>query len=367
MNKKSKQENDDMFTDEQPSKEAVLKGEEKSIPLLESGWGSYGDYRLVGNGEVTNGNCGKRVSLKGCLQIEKHNVTTLDGVNYAGKVFVNRVTFHCDKPSCPVCYKRGWAIREAGRIEARITEASKRFGQPEHVVVSVPVKDYGFDLPQLRKKAVNVTQKRGVVGGCFIFHGFRYRQWKGWYFNPHFHCIGFILGGYAICRNCKRKSNCDSNCNGFDSRAWKLFQEDGWYVKVMGKRKTIFGTAWYQLNYASYAIGGQRHTVATWFGNCSYRKLKVTPEVRKKLCPICQSELVRIQYSGKKRLYLSEEDDTFEDYLEDGDVVWVVVKKRKRIVGARHVFTPEDFANPVSQDRIDEIFPKRLPQEVNIW
>lgn len=107
----------------------------------------------------------------------------------------------------------------------------------------------------------------------------------------------------------------------------------------------------------SYAVGGKRHTVATWFGSCSYRRLKVTPEVRKKLCPICESELVRIQYSGSKRLYLSEEDDTFEDFLEDGVAVWseAPLKRRKRWSGAKQ-FTPSDFATPITQDKIDELF-----------
>ena len=34
------------------------------------------------------------------------------------------------------------------------------------------------------------------------------------------------------------------------------------------------------------------------FGCCSYRKLKVTVEVRRKVCPICQHELERLRYVG---------------------------------------------------------------------
>jgi hypothetical protein len=54
-------------------------------------------------------------------------------------------------------------------------------------------------------------------------------------------------------------------------------------------------TAWYQLNHASYDKTKKRFHIATWFGVCSYRKLKVTPEKRKELCPICQHELVDIE------------------------------------------------------------------------
>ena len=99
------------------------------------------------------------------------------------------------------------------------------------------------------------------------------------------HVIGFVLDGYAKCRKCPRKSNCDSGCIGFDSRAWKLFKKDSYYVKVLGKRKSIWGTAFYQLTHSSYEDGHKHNVVTRWFGCCSYRKLKVTKDVRKELCP----------------------------------------------------------------------------------
>jgi hypothetical protein len=67
----------------------------------------------------------------------------------------------------------------------------------------------------------------------------------------------------------------------------------------LGERKSAFGTAWYQLNHASYDKTKKCFHIATWFGVCSYRKLKVTPEKRKEICPICQHELVYINYVGK--------------------------------------------------------------------
>jgi len=45
--------------------------------------------------------------------------------------------------------------------------------------------------------------------------------------------------------------------------------------------------------------------------------------MRKDVCPICQHDLVEIRYFGSKRLSLSEERDSFEDYEEDGLVVFV--------------------------------------------
>jgi len=343
----------DMFSDEQPEKEDVLKGSEKSIPLLENGWVSYGDYRLVGNGEVTNPEtCGKHATLKGCPRVDLHDFVDLEGRNFKNKVFVRRIQMSCGKPSCPKCYKYGWAVRQAGRIERRLKEASKRFGQIEHIICSVPTKDYGLSHKSSRRKVVNMLKDIGVVGGCIIFHGFRYRPHKGWYWSPHFHILGFILGGYSKCRHCKG-GDCYA-CGGFDGRAYKLYHKNGYIVRVMGERKTIGGTAWYQLNHASYKVGVKRFHVATWFGNCSYRKLKVTVEMRKELCPICQHELVKIRYVGSKRLHVSEERDSFEDYMEDGEVVFFekVRRGRKGIAGARCDEIPK-------RDLIAKLFPKK--------
>ena len=169
-----------MISDNSSSLRQELKDDFVAKPL-EKAWGSYGDYRLVGNGEVTNGYCGNFARLKGCLRVDLHNLVTLDGVNYAGKVFVRRVRFSCGKPSCPVCFKSGWAIREAENVKHRLVEASKQFGKVEHLVCSIPAKDYGLELGVLRLKVIKMLKKIGVVGGALIFHGFRYNYRKSWY------------------------------------------------------------------------------------------------------------------------------------------------------------------------------------------
>jgi len=297
-------------------------------PLAENSFGEYGDFQLVGHGKVTNDFCGKFMSYKGCLRVDLHNLITLDRTNFRGKVFVRKVHHWCNKPSCPICFKSGWAVREAGNIEGRLAEASKRFGLVEHIVASVPPRDYGLSYEALRKKVVAVLKSRGVVGGVLIFHGFRYNLRKQWYWSPHFHVLGFVLGGYSRCRHCERKWNCLAGCGGFDDRSYHNFLKDGYYVKVLDKRKTVFGTAWYQLNHASIKKNVKRFHVATWFGVCSYRKLKVTVEKRKALCPICQHDLEKLRYFGDRRFVLDRsspdyERDSYEDYEEDGRVVWV--------------------------------------------
>jgi hypothetical protein len=72
-----------------------------------------------------------------------------------------------------------------------------------------------------------------------------------------------------------------------------------------------------------------RHVVVTWFGNCSYRKLKVTYEVRKMVCPLCQHELEDGNYFGNKafalnRIALDYVRDSWMPLREDGLEVWVV-------------------------------------------
>jgi hypothetical protein len=70
----------------------------------------------------------------------------------------------------------------------------------------------------------------------------------------------------------------------------------------MGERKTIFGTAWYQLNHSTIRTNVKRPHACTWFGVYSYRRLKVKVEKRKSLCPICGEELVKLHYLGVRHI-----------------------------------------------------------------
>lgn len=177
----------------------------------------------------------------------------------------------------------------------------------------------------LRAKILGVLKARGIVGGVLIFHGFRYNKHKRWYWSPHFHVLGFILGGYR-CRSCTKQ--CFKGCGEFEDRKYRCYEKDCCIVRVLGKRKTVGGTAWYQLNHASVKVGVVRFHVATWFGVCSYRKLKVTTEYKKNVCPICHHELVRLMYIGWKRFVLDRNApeytrDSFEDLMENGRIAWV--------------------------------------------
>jgi hypothetical protein len=313
--------------------ELDLKDDFDEEPLANS-WGSFGNWQLVGNGSVTNEYCGTFFRIKACSRVELHNrikyvKVTIDGkesvVRTTGKVDRKIVLHYCNKPSCSVCYKHGWAVRLAGSIEARLKEASKRFGLIEHIIVGIPSKFWHLSYEELKKKCFEGCSVRGVIGGVLIFHGFRYNVRKHWYWSPHFHVLGFIFGGYK-CRGCKivkEKGKCgieNRGCDGFVNRNFRENEKDGLYFKVKGKRKTVWGTARYQLDHASIDVTKKRFRVATYFGVCSYRKLKVTVEKHKDLCRICKHELTWHDYFGSKRLVTDRNAPDFKLVsFEDAD------------------------------------------------
>ncbi|MHA2408087.1 MAG: hypothetical protein ACXACA_06930 [Candidatus Ranarchaeia archaeon] len=319
---------------------------------------SYGEFELVGHGRQTNSQCGKFKNFSGCLRIDLHNqVRWFFPDLKKDAVFVKSVYYSCDKPTCPTCYKFGWAVREASRMEDRLKKASNRFGLIEHIVVSVPDREYGLSLESLRKKCVKILRARGVIGGCMIFHAFRYRNSKvarkkdlpvRWFWSPHFHVVGFVGGeGYGKCRKCASNpkivhnwNKCKS-CNGFEGLTRRYYEKEGgrsgsgYIVKVLGERKTIGGTAWYQLNHASVRRGknSKKSHVATWFGVCSYRKLKLingNDVGIKHKCPICSCDLVRVRYLGVFSEHsIPKRGQIMSLFGDDGQPIWEVVTEKR--------------------------------------
>jgi len=288
----------------------------------------YGDFELVGHGSVTNKSCGLLRSFVGCPNVDLHDRITLDGENYKGKVFVKPVFFSCDKPSCPRCYKFGWAVKEAGKIELRLAEGSKHFGLVEHIVATVPPEFFHLGFEDLKVKILKVLADRMIIGGVMIFHAFRHRS-----LSPHFHVLGYILDGYGKCRSCVRSGKkCFRGCGGWEDLKYRAYERDGCIVRVMGERITVGGTAWYQLNHASIDVSKKRARVVTWFGVCSYHRLKVSDEVkkawiekRKQICPVCRHDLVPLRYFGRVALAFGSgfpKRGLWMDAYEDGQFVW---------------------------------------------
>ncbi|MGA3289308.1 MAG: hypothetical protein ABSD42_03600 [Candidatus Bathyarchaeia archaeon] len=296
----------------------------------------YRNYENVGLGEKTNALCGQFHKYSICPNVDKHRQVGLDGVSHAGLVFVRQKHYHCYNPRCNICYKHGFAVREANKATQRIKSAEKTQGKAEHFIVGIP--DSGYDLPyeRLRAKVIKILRSRGVIGGALVFHGFRYANFQesqrkgvpfGWRRAPHFHCVGFLLENYDRCRDCAKATRryvtgggktvssignekACAGCSGYESLTRKLNKGyvdaeghshpgDNYIVKVQDARKTIFGTFWYELTHATVRTDKSRFHVLTWFGSCSYRNLKVTIQKRKEVCPHCGEELKNGFYTVK--------------------------------------------------------------------
>ena len=308
--------------DLQPSREEVLHGKVNSPSALEGGGFRFGKWELVGHApHATNGRCGTFSKFLACTKLHLHNKMCFDPktgslVNYAGLADVHPVFYSCDKPSCPVCYQLGYAIRAADNVNFRLKEASKRldhvaFGDVEHIIVSMPKDLWGCpDEAVLRKYAREALEKRGIVGGCMIFHPARFGDEKRWHLGIHYHVLGYVRGGLRKCRGCSYVNDKGSRffckgCDGFYGVSKKCYESDKIIVEVKDKRKSIFGTAWYQIHHAGICTDGKRAHVVTWLGLCGYRKMKIPKEARREYdkekkpkCRICGSELVRHEYCG---------------------------------------------------------------------
>lgn len=329
----------------------------------------------VGNGVQTAEYCGSYRATYGCLHVEKHDKSTLDLVNHKGKVPLKKIFQSCDKPSCPVCFKRGWANLEARKGFKRIEAISRGYvdsdgkkhmglGQAEHIISSVPRSDYVLPFDKLKAKNQAVLESRGVLGGFSIFHLQRYRDFKkaaeqgkpqGWYISPHWHTVGWVNGGYGKCRGCpnawkdpvdggmhvKKTEKC-LVCNGFEGVTRRRFLKEGgvfkesnglgWIVKVKGERKSIQATLFYQLSHATFVRGSERAHVGTWWGVAGYTRAKLVKEDRKLdfPCPICGSPMVEVVRVGgvEEEWWVKEWEEPFLD--KDGKPTWAVVQKEEK-------------------------------------
>jgi hypothetical protein len=337
-------------------------------------WATHGVFQVVGNGEITDNNpespkkCGKMYGFVGCVKTHLHNTTTLDGVNHCGNAFVKKRIRRCYNPRCPVCY-RAWAVREAKLAAWRIREASKKYGKAEHLIASVPKSEYaifdeGYDGYLLgRARVQKILSSRGVIGGGEMFHGFRFANAResrmkgvpfGWYWNPHWHTVGFLADGYSMCRGCVH--NCDADrafcrdCGkGFEGRTRRAYDSDGWIVKVAEERKTILGTIYYQLNHSTIIPSKKRFHSLTWFGVCGIRALKLDRTEFKEnpeLCPICGSECVPLRYLGFDRARIEKEFwvKEFEEPAFDKDGLPIWVEKGESFSGSyAHYYRGGDY------------------------
>ncbi len=278
----------------------ILESKYWFLPVDDKG---HENYVPVGRGIKSSDWCGKSRGLVVCKNTEGHKGVVVKGVDCSRKVLVRLQHFWCKNAQCPVCFIRGWSVRGAKFIEGRLKVGVRRgFGKVEHIIVSVSEVDRDMSESVLRKKCRRILLACGVRGGCMIFHGFRIdreRECLKW--SPHYHVLGFGEGGYDRCRHCKG-GDCYA-CDGVEGKCYKAYKESGYIVRVLDERKTVYGTAWYQLNHATLRVGLKRFHVVTWFGICGYNNFKSEGvEGGTVPCPACGEEMARSAYVGKRRI-----------------------------------------------------------------
>lgn len=255
----------------------------------------------VGRGVVGSVFCGRFESDMVCHNVEGHKGVMLGDVNCSGKVVVRHRILRCHKSSCPICFYDGWASRLARSIEGRIAEGERRgLGKADHVTVSVPKADR--DLPEavLRRRCAAAAFDRGMNGFTMIYHAVRKDKLnKKLFRSPHYHLLGFITGGFDVCRNCGHGGKDCASCTGFKGREVRGYAKDGYLVKVHDVRKTIFGTAKYSLGHATLVLGMKRSAVVTHWGTIACCEFKSFPTPIDDSCPACKEEMVRSVKVGK--------------------------------------------------------------------
>lgn len=276
-------------------------------PVADDG---HGEWVQAGRGVPSSKICGKVKGTLVCHHIEHHKGIVINGVDFTGKSAVSHDYYHCKNPLCPICFARGYAVREAQVIEGRIAEGVERgYGAPEHIALSPPRSLRGLPVPELVKLAEVACKDRGITGYSLLFHGRRMDMDSGMLvWSPHFHLIGFVAGGFDVCRGCvHNREDCDS-CKAFKGREVRGYKKDGWIAKVEPRRKSIFGSAYYVLHHVSVRVGLRRFQRVRWCGLLGRRNFKsVKPKVHVD-CLVCKTAGFRCEaeheaYWGAVRLH----------------------------------------------------------------
>lgn len=259
------------------------------------------EYMPVGRGPVTCSLCGTWTSFQVCSHTDLHKGEIYCGVDFTGKLVVVNQHLFCNKSSCPICFLRGWSQRTARSLANRLKVGVERgFGDVEHITVSVSDKDKNLPEIVFREKCRVALLIRGVLGGCMIFHGYRIdrnRQLLVW--SPHYHTMGFISGGFNVCRECVHERGDCYSCHSFKGREAREYAKDGYLVKVLAKRKNVVGTIFYQLHHSTLKVSMRRFHIVTWFGLMGNRKLSSGRKPKAAFpCPVCGSEMEKKHYMG---------------------------------------------------------------------
>ena len=222
----------------------------------------YDGWHLPGQ-EPKKSDCGLW-SYMGCLNKAQHPNK---------EIFLKPFQKSCFRADCEKCCFK-WRGRSASKATKRMELYEKQSKKiAKHIIISVPHWDYYKPKKEIAKKIHGLLKQVKADSGLIIFHAFRYdKNADSWYYSPHFHCLTF----------------------GWIENTKELYEKSGYIVKNLGKRDTIFGTIYYQLSHC--AIKKKNHAL-TYFGECSYSKLKIDEaNEESKKCPYCKELLEILDY-----------------------------------------------------------------------
>jgi DNA-directed RNA polymerase subunit RPC12/RpoP len=279
------------------------------------------NWVLVGHG-VPYSTCGDIIGKK-CDNVSEHK---------EGRIFHRYLRNSCHRRECPICYE-SWGSIEAERSLIRLAsyvngvlnvheyiqriiskhklEASsdvhlaivnnleKIVTRAIHVIISPPPNTVldKKNYPKFRSKAVKLLRKAGLHGGNLTFHAKRYHCAKCnasipdyhyacpkcgckdlvWVDSPHWHSVGF----------------------GWIHNTKEIYDKNGWIIKNLGVRESVFATMQYILSHATYYRDpdpSSNHRskpmnfhITTWFGDLAYNQLASIPKLGliRDLCPYC--------------------------------------------------------------------------------
>ena len=222
----------------------------------------YDGWHLPGQ-EPKKSDCGLW-SYMGCLNKAQHPNK---------EIFLKPFQKSCFRADCEKCCFK-WLGRSASKATKRMELYEKQSKKiAKHIIISVPHWDYYKPKKEIAKKIHGLLKQVKADSGLIIFHAFRYdKNADSWYYSPHYHCLIF----------------------GWIENTKELYEKSGYIVKNLGKRDTIFGTIYYQLSHC--AIKKKNHAL-TYFGECSYSKLKIDEaNEESKKCPYCKELLEILDY-----------------------------------------------------------------------
>jgi hypothetical protein len=292
-------------------------------------------FRNAGRGEVTVPNgpyaCASFRWLNVCDNVEGHRDKVAECGECGDRYVVGVEVVSCDRLLCPSCFL-AHAVRAARSASVRLEAVSERFGPVEHGTISPDTSLVVEYMRRFGKKWEDELWRycweqlkgAGVLGAAMVRHARRPdRERQDLYASLHYHFLGFLRGGFDICRNCasrdKRKGISPEcrGCKGFMGRVVRANDAGNHcIIKVFEKRKTVMGTLCYIMSHCSQRVDVERDHVLRYFGEVANCKFKSPPVKNRVRCSVCGGEVRHdLKYVGHRTIVRNAWEPSFKSFV----------------------------------------------------